>query len=161
MKIIFISDIHGHIENLKKISFDCDKLVVLGDLFGYSYENNDFVFNFLKNNQDRLILLKGNCDSDESLRLLGLNYYDYYDLNVDDIVIRCTHGNKDYSGNFDVLIFGHKHYPFIQKEGRITKICVGSIENPRNNSNYSYCIYENRCFKLIDINENVLEEITL
>ena len=160
MKIIFISDIHGQIENLKKISFDCDKLVVLGDLFGYSYKDNDFIINFLKKNKERLVLLKGNCDNSEFLDLLQINYYDYYDLRVDDVAIRCTHGNKDYLGDFDVLVFGHKHYPFIEK-GNVIKICVGSLSSPRNGSNYSYCIYENKCFRLIDIDENILEETYL
>ena len=161
MKIIFISDIHGQIENLKKISFDCDKLVVLGDLFGFSYEDNDFIVNFLKNNKERLILLKGNCDSYELLDLLGLKYYDFYDIKIDDIIIRCTHGNKTYPGVFDILIFGHKHYPFIEKNENVFNICVGSLAYPRNDSSNSYCIYENKCFKLIDIEENVLEEIFL
>ena len=50
MKIMFISDIHGIKTNLKLIKkkydkFECEKLVVLGDLYyhdyNYRYPDND------------------------------------------------------------------------------------------------------------------------
>ena len=94
MKIIFISDIHGQIENLKKISFDCDKLVVLGDLFGFSYEDNDFVAYTIGHK-----VISGH--------------------NVYVVAVRGTTGNEEWISNFH-LGTGDYHYGFNHAAGEIT-----------------------------------------
>jgi len=76
MKLLFISDIHGIKTNLEKIKesfqkLDCDKLVVLGDLFYIGPKNKmhedydiDYVKNFLNSFKNKIICIKGNCDSE-------------------------------------------------------------------------------------------------
>ena len=79
MRLMFISDIHGISTNLKKIKmkfdeFNCDKLVVLGDLYyigprnrmieGYNIQE---VQSFLESMKDKLICIRGNCDSEVDL----------------------------------------------------------------------------------------------
>lgn len=161
MKIVFISDIHGSIDNLDKIDFDFDKLVVLGDLFGLSASSNKVIADFLRANKEKLILLKGNCDNSIMLNKLEVNYYDHFDLKVDGLIIRCLHGHILETSGSDVIVMGHKHYPFIQKADGFIQICVGSLGYPRNDSLPSYAVYENRSFKIIDINAKIVEEIML
>lgn len=162
MKIVFIADIHGNVDNLRKIYFNCEKLVVLGDLFGPYYQDNLKVKDFLENNKERLVLIKGNCDSKQVLDNLNIPYYSFFDMQIDNLKVRCTHGNiLNMDDSVDVIIFGHKHYPIFEKEGKITKICVGSISYPRGGSVSSYCVYENHVFKIMDIDANVVAEIKL
>lgn len=80
MKILFISDIHGININLKKIEKviekeKIDKLVVLGDLYyagptyNQKYEVNSMnVKDTLTKYSDKIICLKGNCDSDVDIK---------------------------------------------------------------------------------------------
>ena len=75
MKILFISDIHGISKNLDKIRVlinenNFDKIVNLGDSYycGLSIKgelevNPNAVKNFLESIKDKLISLRGNCDS--------------------------------------------------------------------------------------------------
>ena len=77
MKILFFSDIHGIITNLEYIDYleeqnSFDKIVVLGDLY-YSgtnqpMEDSLYVKEFLMKYQEKLICLKGNCDSDVDIK---------------------------------------------------------------------------------------------
>ena len=76
MKFIVISDIHGIKTNLPKIKerfkkLECDKLIVLGDLFYIGPRNQmiegydiEYVKNFLNSFKDKIICIKGNCDSE-------------------------------------------------------------------------------------------------
>lgn len=161
MKILFIADIHGRVDNLIKLDNSFDKLVVLGDVFGPSYDDNQEVLSILKDYQNKLILIRGNCDSPGMLNQIGVPYYDYYSLEVDGLSFGCLHGHTFSDVRDSIVIFGHKHYPFISSEDNHLWICVGSISYPRNESKCSYAIYENNDLRIIDINQNLIEEINL
>lgn len=159
MKIIFISDIHGkenYLPIIEKLSFD--ELICLGDI-----GNNENVDNWLLKYKEKLICLKGNCDYENPLLF---TQEDTIKFNVDDINIICNHGNKysyskgspDFSG---VLIYGHEHVPYIKKIDNKIYICVGSIGSPRNNTLPCYALYENKTFYIKDINNNIIDKITL
>jgi predicted phosphodiesterase len=49
----------------------------------------------------------------------------------------------------------------IEKIDKQIYICVGSLSKPRNGSVCSYAIYEKSLFKIIDMEQNVIEEIAL
>ncbi|MEG1009440.1 MAG: metallophosphoesterase, partial [Clostridia bacterium] len=80
MKILFFSDIHGISDNLSYIkqideNEKFDKIVVLGDLYypGPIFDNSKQikskeVKDFLMGYQERLICMKGNCDSDVDIK---------------------------------------------------------------------------------------------
>jgi uncharacterized protein len=178
MKILFFSDIHGIHDNLEYIRLleekeKFDKIVVLGDLYygGPNYDGDkliksNMVKNFLTNYQDKLICLKGNCDSDVDIKASDFPICNNLALiHVDGIDIYCTHGNE-YNIENDrkfkrkgVLIYGHEHYPYIEKKDDMIFINVGSISLPRNNSTPSYCIYSNKEFIIYDINGIIQLEV--
>ncbi len=178
MKVLFFSDIHGIAENLKVIKKlddeeNFDKIVVLGDLYysGPMYDNSvqvesKKVKDFLISYFDRLICMRGNCDSDVDVKVSDFPILDELCLlNVDGIDIYCTHGDKYNFGNFmkkrakSVLVYGHEHVPYMKTDGEHLFICTGSISLPRNNSLPSYTIYKNGMFKVYDIDKNVIEEM--
>lgn len=180
MKILFISDIHGISTNLDYIrkldkSNNFNKIVILGDIFygGPSfYETNTQdicgVKEFINDYKDKIIAVKGNCDSDVDMKANDIILTDLSLINVDGENLYITHGNKynnikneRFKDKNGILLFGHKHIPFIEKENNMIYVCVGSISLPRNNSKPSYAIYENKTITLYDIYEKELDKITL
>ena len=177
MKILFISDIHGITQNLDYIrQLDerekFDKVIILGDLY-YADSNYSQIFevnrlkvrDFLMNFKDRIICLKGNCDSDMDIKTTDFPISSNLALIcVDGLDIYLTHGNeynKDCNSKFDrkgILVYGHEHFPYIEKIDDMIYICVGSLSLPRYGSKPSYMIYENKSFTIYSIDGEVIDK---
>ena len=171
MKILFISDIHGKADDLRVIRKEMlkqniDKLVVLGDLYyqGVFYDqlSIDEVKQFLIDYQNKIICMRGNCDSNYDVKETKVPiYFDLKLINVDGLNIYLTHGDKynidNYSNIDSILIYGHKHYPFIKKHDNIYFINPGSIFYPRNNSKASYMVYSDRVFTIYSIDGDIID----
>ncbi len=165
MKILFFSDIHGIDKNISYIKAlidkeSFDKVIVLGDLF-CKHPNGDFdecfLDDFISKYKEKLIFIRGNCD-------VGIDFElfldDYYSFNDGCLKVICTHGHKDdvcLLGEANVYVYGHKHVPSIDLVDDKLFICVGSISLPRNNSEESYCIYENGEFIIYGLDGKVLD----
>ena len=180
MKILFISDIHGITDNLetvekKIVEENIDKLVCLGDLYytGPTYEGNNKinskgVFDFLTKHNDILICMMGNCDSKVDIKASDFPINSGVSLiNTEGIDIYITHGNEysfEKNRKFNrkgILVYGHKHIPYIKKDENMIYINVGSISLPRNNNNPTYAIYKNKNITIYDINDNKIDSIDL
>lgn len=164
MKAIFFSDIHGIVTNLNKIEeriiqLNPDYIIVLGDVYGSNKEDNEYIYNFLMKYRDRLILLLGNCDDYNDLCV------DEMLLNLDGMSVLLNHGhiyNYDKLSkveNSNILIYGHKHIPYVRKKDDFVYICVGSISLPRNEFGPTYMVYDGK-FIIYDIYDNVICEYT-
>lgn len=175
MKVMFLSDIHGIKTNLEIVKeqfekHNCDKLVVLGDLFYIGPRNemkDDYdikaVYEFLNSYKEKIICVRGNCDSvvDQYvcdfplLSELGL-------LSIDGKELYITHGhifNEDkWEFKNTILIYGHYHIPFIKEKDSNIFINPGSISLPKENNNPSYMIYENNTFTIYDIFGSIIAE---
>lgn len=176
MRIIFISDIHGITKNLDYIrkTFDdlnCDKLVVLGDLFygppNLKYYNPLYVLEFLNHFKDKIICMKGNCDFNNYLKNCDFVIHEgLFKTKVDNHDFYFNHGNYynyDNIGNIEtgILIYGHEHKPYIRKRGNVLCINPGSISLPRGNFMESYLLYDNGKFSIYEINNNLICEYIL
>lgn len=179
MKVLFFSDIHGISDNLNYIKKlddkeKFDKIVVLGDLYyaGPTFDNSKQiksmeVKDFLMSYQDRLICMKGNCDSNVDIKASDFPICSTLSLIcIDGLDIYLTHGNE-YSIEKDrkfqrkgMLVYGHEHYPFIEKKNDMTFVNVGSISVPKKDSEASYGIYENKTFTIYGISGNVIERMS-
>ena len=179
MKILFFSDIHGITNNLKVLEEldnkeHFDKIVCLGDLYysGPTFDNSlkvdsKYVLEFLMNFSDRLICMKGNCDSDVDIKASDFPICSNLALiNTDNLDIYLTHGNE-YSMSKNrkfnrkgILVYGHEHIPYIKQNDGMTYICVGSISLPREGSKPSYMIYNNKAFTLYSIDNEVIDEVS-
>lgn len=175
MKVLFISDIHGVKTNLPKIKekfeeLKCDKLVVLGDLYYIGPRNTmiegydiTYVKEFLESFQDKLICIKGNCDSEvdkmvskfpiiSELGLISTIKEDIY----------LTHGHIYNESNWDrensILIYGHFHIPFIKEIETNTYINPGSISLPKGNNKPSYLYFDEETFTIFDIEDNIIAQ---
>ena len=174
MKIMFISDIHGIKTNLEKIrekfhEYNCEKLVVLGDLYYIGPRNKmkeeydiDYVKNFLESFEEKLICIRGNCDSEvdcevsrfpiiNELSLIATNSLEMY----------LTHGHIYNEENWklenSILIFGHYHIPFIKEKKHQIFINPGSISLPKENYPPTYLIWNEEEFIIYDVYDNVIE----
>lgn len=178
MKILFVSDIHGITNNLKIIEQlekkeKFDKIVVLGDLYyaGPTYKhiydvNSKSVLDFLMQFNEKIIGIRGNCDSDVDIKATDFPISDKLALIcVDGLDIYCTHGNeynKDKDRKFNrtgVLVYGHEHIPYIERKENMVFINVGSLSLPRNDFRPTYLIYENRKFTIYTIDNDIVDSV--
>lgn len=174
MKILFISDIHGIKTNLPKIkerfkTLNCDKLVVLGDLYYIGPRNKmiegydiNYVRNFLESFKDKLICIKGNCDSEVDKMVSNFPIINELGLIAtinEDLYL--THGHIYNESNWNkensVLIYGHLHIPFIKQIETNIYINPGSISLPKEGNPPTYLYYDEEKFIIYDINDNIIE----
>ena len=173
MKIMIASDIHGSAHFTKKILDILDKeqadtLVLLGDVYNHGPRNpfpKDYnpktVADLLNSIKDKLLVVKGNCDSEVDTLISEFDFIEDVCLIQNGKKILCTHGhvyNKDSlpSTKFDAIIYGHFHTGFIEKIGNLTVANAGSISLPKNGTPSSYIILENDDITLKDINGKIV-----
>lgn len=172
MKYLIASDLHGssyYVEKLEKIIKDekPNKIILLGDLL-YHGPRNAFpeqydtvkVINILNSYKDSIIAVRGNCDAEVDQMVLEFPIMDDYKvLEVDGLKLYLTHGhlNEKVPYQDGILVHGHTHVYHLSKE----YINPGSLSLPKVNNEHTYIVYENRCFRLFDIEGNKIQEISI
>lgn len=177
MKLLIASDIHGSAYYcdllMKQIEKENpDKIVLLGDHLYHGPRNDlpkDYdpkqVLAMLNSVKDKVIAVRGNCDSEVDQMVLQFpTMADYCVIEVDDKTIYASHGhiyNQDNPVPYmkGILLCGHSHVPACIEYDNITYINPGSVSIPKDNSKHSYMIYEDSVFKWIDLEiEEVYKE---
>ena len=113
--------------------------------------------------RNRLIAIKGNCDTSLDEMLSPFPMLDITTIEIGDNTVCFTHGHKYNITNipsiyFDILIYGHLHQGFIVKEDGKIFANPGYISCPRNNSPRSYLILTEEKITLKDIEGSILDE---
>ena len=161
MKILIASDIHGRITRMRRLaevldSYEPDKIILCGD-YAYNGPRNgvpdDYdpmgVIQILNRYADRIIGVKGNCDSRVDEMLLHFSLKDYQRISLNGIFMELYHGD-DFSLPMvehipgDLLISGHTHVPVLCEENGCVLINPGSVSFPKGGSEPSYVIMEDR-----------------
>lgn len=162
MKLLVASDIHGSAVWCKKMlgAFEkegADKLVLLGDILYHGPRNPlpdgyapQEVFAMLNPIADRIIAVRGNCDSEVDQMVLDFNVSSDYAVLYDGATkITLSHGHRPVPplGKGDVYITGHTHVPLnaVEKEGYL-HLNPGSVSLPKDGSAHGYIVYENGNF---------------
>ena len=162
MKYIIASDIHGSAYWCKELlsAFEnegADKLILLGDLL-YHGPRNDFpdeyspkqVFAMLNAIKDKLLCVRGNCDSEVDQMVLEFPIMaDYAVLSLGNRTLFLTHGhlfNADMPPllkDGDILFNGHFHAPanYAMACGATYANC-GSVSLPKEGTPHSYILIE-------------------
>lgn len=180
MKIFFMSDIHGSLYYTKKAlegfkKENADYIAILGDELYHGARNplpeeynTKEVTKLLNEYSDRIIAIRGNCDSEIDELVLDFPMMSTYSVILyDDRRLFLTHGHIYNEDNLpklrkgDVFIYGHTHVPKAEKKDGIYIINPGSITFPKENNPNSYGILEENIFKIKDLNGSVLKEIEL
>ena len=179
MKLLFASDIHGSSSYAKKVveKFEetkSDQLILLGDVMYHGPRNPlpkeynpQKVSQILNQYKNKIIAVRGNCDSEVDQMLLQFPMLaDYTILYVDGIRFFVTHGHLFDEDNLpnlssqDVLIYGHYHLPIAKKKDDIYILNPSSVSLPKEGTN-SYGIYENKVFTIYDFDGNIVNWIRI
>jgi len=180
MKIFFMSDIHGSLY-YTKLALDnfvkekADYIVILGDELYHGARNPlpleykpKEVADLLNGFADKIIAVRGNCDSEVDEMVLEFPMMTTYSMILyNNKRLFLTHGHVYNEDNLpklrkgDVFIYGHTHIPKAEKNGDIFILNPGSITFPKGNFPNSYGVLEDNTFKLKDLSGNVFKEIHL
>ena len=160
MKYLILSDIHGSLPALEKaIAFyheqRCDMLCILGDILNYGPRNGlpegldpKGIAERLNNMADRIIAVRGNCDSEVDQMLLHFPIMADYALIADEGKrLFLTHGHRDHRdqlppGNFDAVFYGHTHRWELEQSQDTWCCNTGSITFPKDGNPPTIVIYE-------------------
>ena len=157
MKYVIASDIHGsaHFCKLLKQRFEeehAEKLILLGDLLYHGARNPlPPEYNTLKcaeilnSMKDRILCIKGNCDSQVDTLVLEFPVEaDFALLPVGGRTLVLAHGHlmPAVLKKGDVLVNGHFHVPAYEERGEYTYVNCGSVSIPKEGSLHSYLVLD-------------------
>lgn len=170
MKVLIASDLHGsaHYCRLLLDAFQreqAERLILLGDLLYHGPRNplpKDYdtmaVTALLNSLADRLLCVRGNCDSEVDQMVLQFPMLaDYAYLSVEGVNIFATHGHLHGPDNPPVLrrgeflLCGHTHLPVRRNCGAFTYLNPGSLALPKEGTPHSYMTLENGKFTWYDL----------
>lgn len=185
MKYLILSDIHGSLPTLQKaLKFyhkqHCDMLCILGDILNYGPRNRlpegldpKGIADTLNGMADKIVAVRGNCDSEVDQMLLQFPIMQPYMLLVDEgKKLLLTHGHiYDKAclppGHFDAVFYGHTHYweltpgkPEEENSPAIPVICnTGSITFPKGGNPQTFAIYEGGEITIFTLNGELLKSL--
>jgi uncharacterized protein len=180
MKIFFMSDIHGSLYYLK-LALDryaqegASHIVILGDELYHGARNpltRDYnpkeVAELLNTHSDKIIAVRGNCDSEVDGMVLAFPMAsDYSSVLYNGRRLFLTHGHIYNEQNMpklsagDVFIFGHTHIPKAEKSNGITIINTGSIALPKESNPNTYGVLEDNVFTIKCLDGTVFKQIEI
>ena len=169
---MFISDIHGSIENLEKCIeiFEiekADKLVILGDT-GSQVDNrsNQIIADTLNLMKDKLEMVRGNCDTIDFEEMLFLKLVGTQNLYINGKIVTITHGHYYNSYELpsncgEIFIQGHTHIPMLQKINDRIIANPGSVSRPRGCDLRCYIILDDEKIVLKTLEGKIVKEILI
>ena len=180
MKYLIVSDIHGSLPALEAVlrQFDAggyDMLCLMGDILNYGPRNGlpeglnpQAIVERLNPLADRIVAIRGNCDSEVDQMLLDFPILSDYALLVEGgRRIFLTHGHVYGEQNlpragFDVFIYGHTHLWKLERDEQGRVICnTGSPTFPKQQRPATFCTLENGNLSVRLLDGTILKTITL
>lgn len=160
MILVIASDIHGSATYCKKLieifkKEKAEKLLLLGDIL-YHGPRNPFpdgynpakVALLLEEIKDKILCVRGNCDSEVDQMVLPFNISsDYASLCADGLNFCLSHGHRAVPplSKGDIYLTGHTHVPLKEDCGYI-HLNPGSVSLPKEDSPHSYILYKDGAF---------------
>lgn len=193
MRYFICSDIHGSESACKAAldffeKFQCDKLLLLGDIL-YHGPRNDLpqghnpkgVIALLNPLADKILACRGNCDAEVDQMVLNFSCLgDYFQIIDDDVTIFASHGHvyapirangkipagcetaskKIFVTNPALILYGHTHVSVLEKNNEGQIICnPGSVSLPKGGTDPGFAIYENHKISLYNLSGNEIKSI--
>jgi putative phosphoesterase len=170
MKLLFAADIHGSLAGARQMlaAYDAsraDWLILLGDLLYHGPRNalpQEYrpadVAALLNNYSDRIIAVRGNCDSEVDQMLLNFPITaPWQQVLLERTRLFLTHGhlyNPDARPPMrqgDVLAYGHTHIPEAAEAEGIICFNPGSVSLPKGGFPPSYGLLENGTLRVVSL----------
>ena len=170
MKYIFVSDIHGNIDKLQDAieiikKENADKLVILGDTASnIDKEDNKVIAQMLHDIKNKVVVIRGNCDTRDFEENLGFEIFDMDNLYINGKFVSITHGHYYNCYNLpfncgEIFIQGHTHIPMLVKENGKILANPGSLSRPRGVDLRCYIVIDEFKISLKTINGDIIKEI--
>jgi len=178
MKLFVISDIHGSLYYLNKAleaykKEEADYILILGDILYHGARNpippeysTIKVAELLNRYSDKIIAVRGNCDSDVDLMVIEFPIEAVYStVLLNNRRIFLTHGHVYNGENLprlkagDILFHGHTHVPIIDKKDGIYIINPGSITFPKEGYPNSYGVVSDNTIEVKDLEGKVFMSV--
>ncbi len=176
MKFYVISDIHGSIKYLNDFFNIYDKesrLIILGDVL-YHGPRNDLpleynpkeVIKLLNSVKDKILWIRGNCDSEVDEMVLDFKVYKEAKIRFNDYNIYLTHGHIKNETNMslkekDILLYGHTHINKLEKINDYIVGNPGSISIPKENTKNSFMVIEDSCITVYSLENEILHRLEI
>ena len=176
MKYLIASDIHGSsyycekiIEESKKVDF----VVLLGDIYYHGPRNplpEDYnpmkVSQLLNGITKKLMVVKGNCDAEVDQIISDFKIKNNIKKTINSKIVYFTHGHKynidnTPKTNYDIMFYGHFHTPFIKQYDNKIFVNPGSVSLPKENTEHSFAIFDNKSIVIKNFNGKILDKIDL
>ena len=169
MRYLIFSDLHGSIHSAEFIiqkfqEFSCDSMICLGDVL-YHGPRNDIpegynpkkVIELLNSYADKILCIQGNCDAEVDHMVLKFDLVKEKDITLNGLKCHLEHGHhlEEDSTEYDVVLFGHIHFPVLEKSGKTLFVNPGSITIPKNNSKPSFILWEDNTIYIYDIENHI------
>ena len=171
MKVLVISDIHGASEKLKMVldfatNENIDKIIVLGDIFNNYYEltvASKEISTLFWQHANKLIMVRGNCDSTYDQTLLPVGLLDHYETVINGLRCYFHHGHlrTNYNSSIKLYANGHTHVNKIDVNDNVIYLNPGSIGRPRDYSIGTFSVITKKAITIFDLNLNVINEYKL
>ena len=165
MRMLIASDIHGSAYWCRKLLEAWDReqperVLLLGDLL-YHGPRNDLpeeynpkeVLAMLNARKDRILCVRGNCDTEVDQMVLEFPILaDYAWIADGGCRVFATHGHVYNTENLpplctgEILLHGHTHIPAWEDHGTFRYYNPGSVSIPKGDSRHGYMIMENGVF---------------
>lgn len=176
MKFLIVSDIHGSANSAKMLveKFEktgADRIILLGDLLYYGPRNGlpenfnpQEVTNILNSLADKILAVRGNCDSEIDQVVLDFQLAENMYIVVGDKIYFCTHGHHishETPANFAdgiTVLYGHFHVTRKTEISGVTYFNIGSITKPKHDSKKCYGILDENGIKVFDLDDNLILE---
>jgi len=180
MKILIASDIHGSLSAAKKVmdaffNEKADYLIFLGDALYHGPRNPlpceydpAGVANLLNTIKDKVIAIRGNCDSEVDGMLLHFPITaEYQNIILHNGKLFATHGHIFDQGSIpvnvvsgDIFAFGHIHIPIAEyNESGIMIFNPGSASLPKENHPPTYGVLTNEKVEIKEFNGEIYKKL--
>ena len=174
MKIAVASDIHGSLCALcaflkQAEALGAEKILLLGDLYYHGVRNplpeeyKPFeVASVLNKIADKLIVVRGNCDSDVDQTVSDFTMASEAVLFLDGKTVHASHGDRFDAenlpvGRYDVVLYGHYHTAFIKKVGDTVVANPGSPSLPKGGTRPAFLLLDEKTITLYSLEGEVLQ----
>lgn len=170
MKLLFAADIHGSLAAARQVLSEfedskADWLILLGDLLYHGPRNPlpaeyqpAEVASALNAYADRIIAVRGNCDSEVDQMLLSFPITaPWQQVLTERARFFLTHGHlyspasRPPMRSGDVLVYGHTHIPQAERVDDIICFNPGSVSLPKGGFAASYGILEQQTLRVVSL----------
>jgi len=176
MKFVIASDIHGSYDWCKKLieaylREKADGLILLGDILYHGPRNPlpdgyapKKVAELLSEYKNRIICVRGNCDSEVDQMVLPFPVCaDYGEVYADGVKIYLSHGHREVPPMPDnaVYITGHTHVPLNVKEDNFYHLNPGSVSLPKEESPRGYILFDGGNFYFKNLQGEIYDSLKI